>query len=133
MSVSIDTKDVAKKASGAQNRQGKAAQDEEFEQSKKFMCMDKYIISKVHSSTEKTTTDFLSPSLDIAHNPNLIRGGDSTDDFISQALRSLEHENTTLSNEKQDLSDIGKWPQSLNQNTIDYIIEKGPVQISLDK
>ncbi|KAJ8672643.1 hypothetical protein QAD02_003902 [Eretmocerus hayati] len=136
---------VAKRPSGAQNRKRKAKQDEQFEQSKRFMSLDKYITPKSDSTTHETPTGCpsmteqisspnlaVSPgtkSLDMAPSPSPIKGAFSSVDSPD----TIEHENTTHPTEIQDFSDIGEWPTSLDQNDINCIIEKGPVQASLDK
>ncbi|KAJ8664433.1 hypothetical protein QAD02_006095 [Eretmocerus hayati] len=143
MSNSVRT--VAKRPSGAQNRKRKAKQDKQFEQSKKFMSLDKYITPKSDSTTHETPTDCPSiieqtsspssavspgtPSLDMAPSSSPIKGGFSSVD----SPECIEHGNTPHPTEIQDFSDIRKWPTILDQNAINCIIEKGPVQASLDK
>lgn len=145
---------MKKKPSGSEYRKRKAEKEKEFQQTKKFMSLDKYIETKQSNegNLEQGVPSCSTASTSIIEPCSVLQNITETriDELPNKSKISpdlapifkLPHNrddpfskitNAPLELGIVNLSDVGTWPAIRNSKTIDHIIAMGPTQIRIDR
>lgn len=141
-----------RKPSGSKYRKRKAEKEKEFEKTKKFMNIGKYITTKNQDLNVASTSE-------IQANASVVESlSDKSDqlaveEIVDEVSRSEETSCVTITDAAQDdtigdvqqiqilddisslapnISDPATWPLTRNSKVIDHIITNGPVQTHID-
>lgn len=149
---------VKKKPSGYENRKRRTEKEQWFDQNKKLMSIDKFVIPKKqddHTDPEELSAAFASSSTAVttipAEGADLAEPMEVLEDNVApsvqnQGLELLDNSEDVvhvqeinddkcedMTQETLILSDCGTWPIRRNIKTVDHLIKIGPKQIVIDK
>ncbi|XP_033223674.1 zinc finger MYM-type protein 5-like [Belonocnema kinseyi] len=148
--MSDKNSNVKRKPSGYEYRKRKTEKEQKFEQSKKFMNIEKYVVQKTEDEgtkdlTELSSTSSLDTNVTMEVEPTEQMGvvllGDNApvqiqeqeiveSDAAGVHVEEINDEKfKDKTRETLNLYDCGTWPVLRNSSTVDHLIKIGPIQI----
>ena len=146
--MSENNSKLKKKPSGYEYRKRKAEKEHKFEQSKKFMTIDKYVVQKdqddgtkdlekLSASSSLDTNILIEPAepvelFEYNNAPVQIQEQEILGNEVLEVHDQKSKDKKFEDNKTQEtlnLNDCGTWPVLRGSTTVDYLIKIGPIQI----